>query len=295
MGGGFRPLKSECLGTMKRTFGLVDTAFATSRSIIAGKTPQLWQWVRGRSARYIPTFYSNESVFEAKDGNENYAIIIEPRSLLEFVYINLPFVIRKFRYVFTYDSQLLSYFPDVCKRIPGGGVWIGGEYGLGDVKVYPKNKVVSIVSSTKSICQLHLFRYQLALALQNFEGVDVFIAEPGKYINIVDTLSDYMYSIIVENYIDDFFFTEKILNCFATGTVPIYCGARRIGDFFDLNGIIMFESWAELLKILPTLSKQDYEQRKEAITKNFLLSFDYDNMEDYMVKTYGNILPFHTL
>ena len=45
----------------------------------------------------------------------------------------------------------------------------------------------------------------------------------------------------MENISSDNYFTEKLTDCFATGTVPIYWGAKNIGNFFDSKGIIKLD------------------------------------------------------
>ena len=59
--------------------------------------------------------------------------------------------------------------------------------------------------------------------------------------NKVDTktiYAPYIFSVVVENYIDDYWFSEKICNCFANKCVPIYIGANKINELFDAHGII---------------------------------------------------------
>ena len=36
-----------------------------------------------------------------------------------------------------------------------------------------------------------------------------------------------MFSVCIENDVYDTYFTEKILDCFATGTIPIYKGTKN--------------------------------------------------------------------
>ena len=36
----------------------------------------------------------------------------------------------------------------------------------------------------------------------------------------------------------DLYFTEKLLDCFATGTIPVYLGAPDIDKHFNKDGII---------------------------------------------------------
>ena len=47
-----------------------------------------------------------------------------------------------------------------------------------------------------------------------------------------------MFSIAIENASYETYFTEKLLDCFATGTIPVYYGAPDIGDYFNKDGII---------------------------------------------------------
>ena len=55
-----------------------------------------------------------------------------------------------------------------------------------------------------------------------------------------DGLNDYMFSVCVENDEHDTYFTEKILDAFATGTIPIYKGTRKVVDHFNGNGILFW-------------------------------------------------------
>ena len=50
-----------------------------------------------------------------------------------------------------------------------------------------------------------------------------------------------MFSVCIENTTHDTYFTEKILDCFATGTLPIYKGTKNITKYFDGNGILFLD------------------------------------------------------
>lgn len=251
--------------------------------------PRFWAWDRTLGNQAIPTFFTHETIFHAPAGHESYGLLVESQAIIPAVYESAPQVMDRFKYVFTHASSLLNLFPEKCKRIPGGGLWIGGSYGQGEIKLYEKSKLVSMISSNKTMCDLHALRLQIALSLQNIEGIDVQIISDGRYIPIINTLDRYMYSIVMENFIDDYYFTEKILNCFATGTIPIYLGARRIGDLFNDRGILSFDSWEALVQLLPTLSAQDYQSRSDAIVENFQRCQEYDNIEDYIATHYGDL------
>jgi hypothetical protein len=69
-----------------------------------------------------------------------------------------------------------------------------------------------------------------------------------------------------------------------TGTVPIYWGCPSIGDFFDTNGMIIFDNVGELVDIVNNLSIDDYIKRLESIKNNFNKSKKYLLPDDIIYK-----------
>jgi hypothetical protein len=47
-----------------------------------------------------------------------------------------------------------------------------------------------------------------------------------------------MFSFAIENCRQPYYMTEKLIDCFITGTVPIYWGADYAIDFFNPDGMI---------------------------------------------------------
>jgi hypothetical protein len=110
-----------------------------------------------------------------------------------------------------------------------------------------------------------------------------------ELIPVTQTLQDYRYSICIENYVDERYFTEKILNCLASGTIPIYLGARKISHFFNPDGLITFSSYYDLVnRVLPTIGQHDYESRLEAVEGNFQKVLEYRSIEDYIYSHYSS-------
>ncbi|MDE7247352.1 MAG: hypothetical protein K2N43_05655, partial [Lachnospiraceae bacterium] len=99
---------------------------------------------------------------------------------------------------------------------------------------------------------------------------------------------DYRYSIIIENDISDYFFTEKITNCFASQTIPIYLGARKIDRYFDADGIIAVteKQLANIEDVLKTCTRENYEARVQAVLRNYERVREYVNMQDYLYEHY---------
>jgi hypothetical protein len=128
---------------------------------------------------------------------------------------------------------------------------------------------VSMISSSKKFAEGHRLRHQI---YDNYKdtSVDMFGTITGKRIaSKNDGLNDYMFSIAVENSIQDGYWTEKILDCFATKTVPIYWGSKTVGDYFNKDGILFFNNLNELGEIIKSCTEEKYQSMLSAIEDNF--------------------------
>jgi len=101
--------------------------------------------------------------------------------------------------------------------------------------------------------------------------------------NKLTGLSDYRFSIVIENTKQNFYFTEKLLDCFVTGTVPIYWGCPSIDKFFDKNGIISFNNMDDLNDILNNITEETYLKMIKSVENNFNISMKYKTAEDYLI------------
>jgi len=271
-------------------FNLVDDSFShhmsesQTDSTVAGINPEHVKWDRSLSNKNKPTFYTNEKILTVKDNNKSYGIIYESQAIIPDVYRNVEKLITNLETLFTHNSNFLNKYPN-CKWIPGGGIWIGGAYGKGEIKIHEKTKICSIVSSNKRMCDLHNFRLNVVKEVINYPDVETFGFTTG-WKPIYESLHDFMFSIVIENFEDEMYFTEKILNCFATGTIPIYLGAKNIGEKFNMDGILTFKTIEDLKQVLPKLNKDFYLSKIESVKDNFERIKNYKCIEDYIVKNY---------
>ncbi|MCY3725022.1 MAG: glycosyltransferase family 10 [Rhodobacteraceae bacterium] len=132
-----------------------------------------------------------------------------------------------------------------------------------------KTKNVSLIASEKNYLEGHKLRHLVAsVIIEN--GLDIDLMG-RKYKFLDDTsegLLEYRYSVVIENSIQESYFTEKLIDALVCETIPIYWGAPNIGDYFDKQGIIQCYSIGEIVSKLKSLSISDYEERKEAIINN---------------------------
>ena len=93
-----------------------------------------------------------------------------------------------------------------------------------------------------------------------------------------------MFSIVTENCDKDGYFTEKLIDCFLTGTIPIYFGCKKVNDLFHGMGMIRFNSIEYLESILKPnstmVTTEAYEDSLTHIAENFLLAKKWYTMPE---------------
>jgi len=186
----------------------------------------------------------------------------------------------KFNHIFTHDKELLNLVNAIF--IPVCGCWIYPQ----EQKVYEKTKGISIISSGKTQTFGHNLRHEI---VKNIRNLDVYGRGYKPVENKLEALKDYRYSIVIENGKYDYYFTEKLIDCFKTGTIPIYWGCPSIGDFFNKEGIISFNSISELVDLMPKLNETFYLEKLKYINENFNISNDYLLAEQHIQKFINKI------
>lgn len=154
--------------------------------------------------------------------------------LYSWVQNNLSYVEDRFIKIYTSDKSLLTLSP-VFEWSPAGSnlAWVR------DLSIRKnKSKVVSIIASNKRTTEGHILRHQI---IESTKELDVYGRGHKPIERKEEGLEDYMFSYCVENTKCDLYYTEKIADAIACGTIPIYWGTDKIGEIFDPNGIIRLE------------------------------------------------------
>lgn len=288
-------------GNKKRTFYLQDKVCRHSpysfSSMNVGET-EFINWDRSNIALPVH-FYSHNEIFEKTyKCKKRFGIIVESETIVPELYercIRNEKILNSYDGIFTHSDRLLAKYGNAY-FIPGSSVWYGGTAGGGvlNKEMYRnKTKMISLVSSSKTQCELHKYRMQLAEWLYDNEKVDVMgTFRGGKYVSISESLSLYRYSIVVENNITSCYFTEKLLNCFAAMTIPIYIGAKNIGYYFNTDGIIQIDPGMkkrDIIDIINGCTEKLYMQKTNAIKDNYIKVKNYQCIEDYIFKYYKKL------
>lgn len=93
-------------------------------------------------------------------------------------------------------------------------------------------------------------------------------------------LFDSQYHIAIENTAMENYFSEKLIDCFQTLTVPIYYGASNIGKFFNIDGIMVANSVNEIVEACNSITLERYERMLPAMKDNFERSEKWCDHDD---------------
>jgi hypothetical protein len=146
-----------------------------------------------------------------------------------------------------------------------GSTWIKPE----ERQVYPKTAHMSIIASAKTITAGHRMRHEIITRFSHKVGFDVMGGGYKKVERKVDMLAPYRFSVIIENTQEEYWITEKLIDAFLTGTVPIYWGAGVVPRLFDTRGILFFKDVDDFGRVVELATKKFYDDNIEAIRRNF--------------------------
>jgi hypothetical protein len=188
--------------------------------------------------------------------------------------------------IFTYDEELIKLDPEFFEYcFPGSNYpWTPrDEFGI-----HGKSKLVSFLSSNKNTCAGHSYRLDWANRLNGL--VDFYGGVMGSQIiggshsyhhnKKTEALKDYMFSIVIENCKIDTYFTEKVTDCFANGTIPVYFGTDNIGSIFDKDGIIVLNDNFDI----SMLTEELYYSKMKSIRNNLEMVKNMPLADDMLYK-----------
>lgn len=242
---------------------------------VSGKESKYIEWVKDPSLPetvYVDTWI--DLAFSDRVAGKKYGWLLESKyvtpQIVNKVKENYLKYFEVFEYIFTHNKELLE-LDDRFKWCPANGYWIK------EAKVYSKSKMISFITSNKNFTEGHNTRLKWVEKIG--DQVDLF----GRGFNEIESkeegLCDYMFSVVIENGFYKSYFTEKILDCFATGTIPVYLGTPDIGNYFNSDGIIELSDEFDV-------SEDIYYSKLDAITENLEKVKEIEILEDFIYKNY---------
>lgn len=266
---------------MRTRFNLVGDTFTHLTNgnkgySVHGKESKYIKWVKDHPLAE-GTFYIDNTINDGiGDGRKGlkYLWLLESKhikpGLVESIIDNEQLVEDTYETIFTHDQRLLA-LGDKYKWVPAQGFWIK------EPKIYEKTKMISMIASNKRMCEGHVKR--LGWVERIGDQLDLYGRGFNEIADKEEGLCDYMFSVAIENGEYETYFTEKLLDCFATGTIPVYLGAPDIGDHFNKDGIIDLTEEFEV-------SEEIYYSKMDAIKENLEKAKEMEVLEDFIYRRY---------
>lgn len=262
---------------MKQRINLIGSGFQHDVCSSAGSIPKLMEWDKSFSSDisiYVDGGIISNNIPKTK---KNYAWLAESKTIIPAVYEwcsnNITFLEENFELIFTHDLALLKLSKKCRLVICSAKPWIQNH------KIHDKSKLVSMIASNKIFCKEHSYRQEIISRFRN--NIDLF----GRGYNEIPTkeagLNDYYFSIAMENHTYPIAYSEKITDCFVTGTIPVYYGCN-LDTVFNSDGIITLNDDFKITDLTPEL----YYSKLNAVKDNFEIASKFQTTEDYIYENF---------
>jgi hypothetical protein len=231
---------------------------------------------------------------DTKENKNRILWVIEPNEITGF----RDEIIKKHNYfnlILTWDEYIISSCKN-AKLFPFGGSWVK-DYNFNKKKQF----LITTLVGGKNLVPNHTLRQLIPKIQDKITSIelDVFNSVNNPYISSkpFKQIQDKLYKnelfygqfhLCIENVTRNNWFTEKIIDCFQTKTIPIYIGCPNIGDFFDTNGIIHVKDIDELISECNKLTPEYYNSKLESIEKNYELSHKYADYQGTLISEIKN-------
>ena len=237
------------------------------------------QWVYDGSGE-VNIYVSQRALDALNDtsGKPTYIWLLESKQIIpqyyQWIIDNYEFVTSRVDGIFSCDKELCAKYPKISYSLINAVPWVQ------DRKVHEKTKLVSMIASNKRMCEGHARRLQFVDKFR--DKLDFY----GRGFNEIsckeDGLRDYMFSVGIENAVYDTYFTEKLTDWLACGTIPIFYGCKGLTEYFNEDGIIFLDDDFDL----SMLTKDLYYSKMDVIKDNFERSINFPVAEDYLYLNY---------
>lgn len=281
---------------------LIDSNFSHQQYLTPYLESSKIKWVRDGKRRkinvYTDNFIKNTHVIIPQDGNYNVCILLEPFTNPPWTdiyeYIRTDF--EKFDLIITHNLELLGdliherpdkfYYSTKCITTS----WLK----LNQIGLHNKSRMISMPFSNKNFSEGHRLRH-LIFEKYKDSGIIDFYGDgvPNFNGDFRECFIDYKYSICCENTLQYGFNSEKLNDCFLTGTIPLYWGSDIHDENYHKNSIFKFspnvskvefkfdKTFKLLDKIIQEIIKDDpYQSLIEHIIHNFNYTNKKSQSED---------------
>ena len=204
-------------------------------------------------ANEIDFYGENKKIFITDNDDYTHAIIINTimpelkipkENVIGLAFEPIPFLGLNSKFIDYAKKNIGKYFIGDKLDLPEpfvehfGYMW----HSRPPKEITDKTKLMSIIVSEKQFAPGHLYRHNLVEAIIKFRlPIDIYGRGSSKYkfnrimgqFNDAEPYENYLFSICIENYQCNHYFSEKIINPILHNCNPIYLGCKNIDNYLD--------------------------------------------------------------
>jgi len=201
---------------------------------------------------------------------------------------------KKYKYIITYNSELLEKCPN-AKLMLYGTTWISLNQSI---NLPNKKYLLTTLVGNKIWTESQKFRHVL-YNLQEFISIPKIFYRSENVLNILkdygnnpilpdnnkyNMLKESQFHLTIENCSVKNYFSEKLCDALMTKNIPIYYGCTNIDQYFDTTGWIILESTdpSEFLVKIKNINDKYYDKYIDIVNKNFEKVKEYIDL-NYML------------
>jgi hypothetical protein len=199
-------------------------------------------------------------------------------------------------------TYLLTQFPELLE-LPNSIKLIGNGSFVDPAPDIKKKFGVSIVLTNRNVAPGHPLRFELYNRRKEIKiPFDIYAGSWNQFGEKDDTIQmppwpnkkekvmvfDCMFHVCIEGFKNSYYYSEKLIDCLITKTVPLYWGCTVIGEYFNEHGFIIVNDVNDIINICNRLTPEVYERLLPLVNDNYergLKVYKYEDiLKDAMLK-----------
>ena len=204
-------------------------------------------------------------------------VIFEPRAIQARYYNIIPILRFLYHKILVRDPKLASKYNNVHSL---SLAMLSVETDNLRLPDFSQRHGISLIASAKNDLEGHKLRHKL-ISFDKSQAHQLLTPLGRAYDQFDDmaaALAPFRYSVVIENCIEPHLFTEKILNCLACKTIPIYWGHETIKQYFDTSNWLFFNDLEDGYEKIKFASSGEHIVSHDKIHENFVQAKSYKNL-----------------
>lgn len=241
--------------------------------------------IRGKSLKKTTTFHvAPENVILTT--SEPYSVLSYPQEYCRQFGLVCSCQEQLKHHNILYTPALLSWYAGL--EFKEGRVIPRLDYdGFKSQNNIPKTKLISVITSNKAFTQGHQDRISFVEKLKAYYGdqLDVFGKGFRDFGDKWEVLAPYKYHIAIENSCSNYYWTEKLSDCYLAETFPIYYGCKNIHDYFPQDSLCNIDIY-DVEKSIAAIDRIITDDKHFEAHRPILQSCKELVLEDYNIFNY---------